>query len=228
MDRGDRQKPEVIWRDGLTPVSPRFDDPFFSHGDGLAETRHVFLAGNDLPERFHDGFQIAELGFGTGRNALAAALAWTAAGQSGALRFTSFEAYPLAADDIARALGNWPELLALAGPLVRQWRTGARRIDLPGLELTVIEGDARRTLPDWTGQADAWFLDGFSPARNPEMWEADLLLEVGRHTRPGGTVATYSAAGIVRERLAAAGFLMERVPGHGAKRHMSRGRRRLS
>lgn len=214
----------IVWHDSV-PVSTRYDDPYFSRGDGLAESRHVFLSGNNLPARFRPGFHIAELGFGTGLNALVAAMAWTASGCAGTLRFTSFEAFPLTAAQIARALGRWPDLAPLADRLVSAWADGARRIALPGLDLAVIEGDARITLPVWEGCADAWFLDGFSPARNPELWEADLMCAVARHTAPDGSFATYSAAGAVRRRLAAAGFAVERCPGFGHKRHMSRGRR---
>lgn len=211
------------WRDGVIPVSLQFDDPYFSLNDGLSETRHVFLAGNNLPARFTDGFHIAELGFGTGLNMLATLIAWTATGQAGRLRFTSFEAYPMQADEIARALDHFPEARAVADPFLTAWAQGAREIALPGLDLTVIEADAREALPHWAGQADAWFLDGFSPAKNPELWSPALMAEVGRHTRVGGTFATYTAAGHVRRGLAEAGFIVERQPGHGRKRHMSLG-----
>ena len=87
----------------------------------------------------------------------------------------------------------------------------------------MIVGDARVTLPDWSDRADAWFLDGFSPAKNPELWSEDLMAEVARHTAPGGTFATYTAAGFVRRGLQAAGFQVERAKGYGHKRHMSRG-----
>ena len=90
-------------------------------------------------------------------------------------------------------------------------------------DITVILGDARQTLPQWQGQADAWYLDGFSPARNPELWSPELLAEVARHTRPHGSFATYTAAGHVRRALQAAGFQVERRPGYGQKRHMTRG-----
>ena len=93
----------------------------------------------------------------------------------------------------------------------------------PDFELHVIYGDARAALPRWDGQADAWYLDGFSPAKNPELWEEDLLAEVGRHTAAGGTCATYTAAGFVRRGLEAAGFTVERTQGFGRKRHMTRG-----
>lgn len=208
---------------GPVPVSRRHADPYFSLRGGLAEARHVFLAGNGLPGRFRAGFRIAELGFGTGLNLLAAWAAWRAAGVAGALRFTSFEAAPLPAAAIARALGPLPEFSGLLPHLLAAWSAGARRFVAPGLEAEVIVGDARATVPRWTGQADAWFLDGFAPARNPEMWEPALLAAVGRRTAPGGTVATYSAAGAVRRGLADAGFAMERRPGFAGKRHMSRG-----
>ena len=209
----------LAWRDGVVPVSRRFDDPYFSLNDGLAETRHVFLAGNDLPGRFCDGFQVAELGFGTGLNLLATVMASGGA----ALRYCSFEAYPMDAADIERALAAFPEARAVAGAFLRLWGLGQRRFDLGRVEVEVIVGDARETLPVWDGVADAWFLDGFSPAKNPELWSDEVMDQVGRHTVSGGTFATYTAAGHVRRRLSAAGFAVERVAGHGTKRHMTRG-----
>ena len=216
------QRADVAWRDGVIPVSTRFDDPYFSLNNGLAETRHVFLAGNQLPDRLRDGFHVAELGFGTGLNLLALAALWRDMGAPGVIRFTSFEAFPMAAAEMGRALTAFPALADMAAPLVAQWGAG-QRITRPGVEAEIIIGDARQTLPRWQGQADAWFLDGFSPAKNPELWSADLMAEVARHTAPGGTFATYTAAGHVRRALAAAGFAVERAPGHAGKRHMSRG-----
>lgn len=218
---GGEQGQELDWREGVIPVSRLFDDPYFSLNDGLAETRHVFLAGNGLPARLRDGFHIAELGFGTGLNLLALALI-VPPGLT--LRFTSFEAYPLPAADIARALEHFPQARAVADPFLDQWAEGATRLTLPGIEAEVIIGDARDTLPRWQGRADAWFLDGFSPAKNPELWSEALMAEVARHTAPQGTFATYTAAGHVRRALAAAGFAVERHPGHGRKRHMTVGR----
>ena len=212
---------EVDWRDGIVPLSRRFDDPYFSMANGLDETRHVFLGGNGLPARLRSGFQIAELGFGTGLNLLATLIACD--GQPGPVRYTSFEAYPMAADDIARALAAFPEALAVAGDYLRQWAAGARQMRLGPLEVEVIIGDARDTLPAWQARADAWYLDGFSPAKNPQMWSGDLMAQVAAHTAPGGTFATYTAAGHVRRALSDAGFTVTRQPGHGTKRHMSTG-----
>ncbi|MDR7123401.1 tRNA (5-methylaminomethyl-2-thiouridine)(34)-methyltransferase MnmD [Pseudotabrizicola sp. 4114] len=213
------------WRDGVIPVSRRFDDPYFSLHDGLAETRHVFLAGNGLPDRLCDGFQIAELGFGTGLNLLAVLIAWATTGRAGTVRFTSFEAYPMRAADIARALAHFPEAQAVAPEFLAHWASGAHQFRLSGVEVEVIIGDARETLPAWRGAADAWFLDGFSPAKNPELWSPEIMAEVGRHTAPGGTCATYTAAGHVRRSLSDAGFTVTRQPGHGRKRHMTTGTR---
>lgn len=210
----------LTWRDGVIPVSTRFDDPYFSLNDGLAETRHVFLAGNDLPMRLRSGFQIAELGFGTGLNLLASLMVCP---PDVPLHFTSFEAYPLTAAEIARALDHFPAARAVADPFLAAWAKGARSFQLGPIAVQVIIGDARETLPDWAGQADAWFLDGFSPAKNPELWSDEIMAQVARHTATGGTFATYTAAGHVRRALASAGFAVDRIQGHGTKRHMSRG-----
>ncbi len=216
------QRAEIDWRDGGVPVSTRFDDPYFSLENGLAETRHVFLAGNGLPGRFCDGFHIAELGFGTGLNFLTTVLAWQDAGCDGVLHFTSFEAFPMAPEDMAKAHAAFPELAEVAAQLLKVWKADAREIEFPGgVFLSVIQGDARATLPAWQGRADAWYLDGFSPAKNPELWGADLMTQVGTHTNPGGTVATYTAAGFVRRGLADAGFDVTRQSGYGRKRHMT-------
>jgi tRNA U34 5-methylaminomethyl-2-thiouridine-forming methyltransferase MnmC len=222
MDRRAAQRAELTWR-GAVPVSLRYDDPYFSLADGLAEADHVFLAGNGLPERFRPGFRVAELGFGSGLNALAAARAWSARSLPGVLCLTSFEAAPLAPADMARALARWPELAPWSVPLIAAWERGEREIALPGLALTVIEGDARTVLPRWTGTADAWFLGGFGPARSRELWEAPFLAEVARHTRGGGTCATHSAAGAVRAALGAAGFAVARTAGFGGRRRMTCG-----
>ena len=207
----------VTWSDQGLPVSAAFDDPFFTGGP--AEVAHVFLAGNGLPGRLCDGFQVAELGFGTGLNLLVLAQAWPG---PGTIRFTSFEGLPMAAADMARALA--PFDLPGTGALVAQWAEGAgpvRDLTLPGVAARVILGDARQTLPGWDGRADAWFLDGFAPARNPDLWGEALLAQVAAHTAPGGTAATYTAAGHVRRALAAAGFAVDRVPGYGRKKHMT-------
>ena len=218
------QRAELEWRDGV-PIATAFDDPYYSLDNGLAETEHVFLAGNDLPARFGGDFQIAELGFGTGLNLLVTWALWDKARRPGTLRFTSFEAFAMAPQDMRDALRHFPQLAPFAETLLAEWTPGDGPKQLSeGPLLEVITGDARQTLPAWQGKADVWFLDGFSPAKNPELWEPSLLKAVGAHTKPGGTAATYSAAGHIRRGLTDAGFAVARIPGYGRKRHMTTAR----
>ncbi|MGB1234921.1 MAG: tRNA (5-methylaminomethyl-2-thiouridine)(34)-methyltransferase MnmD [Planktomarina sp.] len=211
--------PQLEWRDGV-PFNADFDDPYYSLDDGPAETRHVFMQGNGLPDRFVDGFHIAETGFGTGLNFLVALKAWRQAGIAGHLHFTSFEAFPLEGATIRQAHAQFPEFESISSEV--NWDNHLN-VTLPDATLTVIKGDARTQIPAWDGKADAWFLDGFSPARNPELWGADLLMSVGNHTTQGGTCATYSAAGAIRQSLSDAGFDIARVAGFGRKKHMTVG-----
>lgn len=222
------QQADLEWRAsaaGAIPISRRFDDPYYSLDNGLAETRHVFLDGNALPDRFTGPLHIAELGFGTGLNFLTTLHAWQGAGAEHPLTFTSFEAFPLTADQARAALAAFPDIAPLIDALCDQWEAamaGPATV-VANATLQVITGDVRTTLPQWTGRADAWFLDGFSPAKNPEMWTPDVMQAVADHTAPGGTLATYTAAGHVRRALEQAGFEIARTAGFGRKRHMTRG-----
>ena len=190
------QRAKLSWTDGRVPVAVDFDDPYFSLDNGLEETRFVFLGGNDLPARFVDGFHVAELGFGTGLNFLATLMAWRACGASGVLRFTSFEAFPMELDDMEAALTLFPEVSGVAAEMLLALRSGGWRHDFGDAVLEVVTGDARLTLPEWRGAADAWYLDGFSPAKNPELWSPAMMQSVADHTAPNGTAATYSSAGL--------------------------------
>lgn len=221
QDQQPQPHAQLEWREDAIPVSTQFDDPYFSLENGLAETGHVFLAGNGLPDRFCDGFRVAELGFGTGLNLLAALKLWRASGVAGKLHFTTFEAFPMRPAEMLRAQAAFPEIAEVAADLAPHWSDDLHRISLPDLEFEMVRGDARVTLPTWQGAADAWFLDGFSPAKNPELWSPELMAAVGDHTVENGTAATYTAAGFVRRGLADAGFTVERVPGYGRKRHMT-------
>ena len=215
-DHDPARHPQLDWREGGVPVSTRFDDPYFSLAGGLAETRHVFLDGNGLPARLRPGFHVAELGFGTGLNCLA--LAQVAAVP---VRMTSFEGWPMSLPQLEQAHAAFPELADLSAQLRAGW--GRDVIQVGMVRLRLVLGDIAQTLPAWQGRADAWFLDGFAPAKNPGMWGADIMAHVGRCTAPGGSFATYTAAGAVRRALADAGFQVARSPGFGRKRHMSRG-----
>ena len=212
----------ISWR-GEAPFDERYGDAFHAE-DGLAEARHVSLAGCGLPGRFREGFRIGETGFGAGLNFCAAWSAWRAAGVPGALRYDGFEAHPMAPGDMARALAPFPEIAEEARALARAWAASdgpVRRIMLPGLDARVHLGDARETVPAWEGRVDAWFLDGFAPARNPAPWEPPLLRAVAARLAPGGVASSFTAAGHVRRALAEAGLRVERRPGHGRKRHMT-------
>jgi tRNA 5-methylaminomethyl-2-thiouridine biosynthesis bifunctional protein len=212
------------------PRSAQFDDIYFS-GDGLAETHHVFLAGNDLPARFSRAarFTIGELGFGTGLNFLASWDAWRRAHKppGARLHYFSVEAFPPHPDDLARAHGAWPDLRDLSVELRRRYpplQGGFHRMQFAGgVSLTLFLGDALEALGRVELAADAWFLDGFSPEKNPQMWRPELMTALAALSNDDATCATFTAAGAVRRALCAAGFDMVKRPGFGAKREMLRG-----
>jgi tRNA 5-methylaminomethyl-2-thiouridine biosynthesis bifunctional protein len=215
---------DIDWGPDGAPRSRRFQDVYFSTEGGLEETRAVFLAGCGLPDawRGRSRFVVGELGFGTGLNVLALLELWARwRPPGGRLNIFSVEAFPLAPTDAARALAAWPELKAFAAPLVARWPTaeGFHRIAWPdlgaSLDLAVME--AAQALGAWSGRADAWFLDGFSPARNPEMWRQEVLDLVAARSAPGARAATFTVAGAVRRGLEAAGFQPVRRPGFGRK-----------
>lgn len=222
---------EIDWIDDRTPRSRRFDDFYFARSDGLAESAHVFLAGVGLPERWRgrERFTVAELGFGMALNFLLTLGAWRDDSRAPTrLAYVAFEIDPPAAADLRRAVGRWPQLSAPADELLADWPPPAGWSTRPigGADLTLAIGDANALLPGWDGAADAWFLDGFSPAKNPDLWGGALLSAVFESTAPDGRFATYAAAGWVRRNLEAAGFDVSRAPGYGAKREMLKGRRR--
>lgn len=224
----------LAWKEDNIPVSVRFGDSFYSVADGRAETDHVFVRGNSLPERWPamPDCTIAELGFGTGLNFLETLRQWRICRAPGTrLHFVSFERYPLSAKQITRAHSRWPEIAELGNEFLSLWRTDLEMQTFsfePLAKLTIFLCDANSRLPQLNIRADAWYLDGFAPARNPDLWSTGLLKCVFARTVPGGTFATYSAAGWVRRNLVKAGFTVERAPGFGAKREMLRGRHPVS
>ena len=218
--------PELKWNAEGTPRAARFDDVYFAREGGLAESEAVFLSGCGLPDawRGRDRFAICELGFGAGLNVLAAWRVWKATREPHAiLHISSVEAFPLARDDAARALSHFPELADLAAQLLARWPVrgyAPQRLWFPdeGFALTLFTGAAETILSGMRGPYDAWFLDGFAPARNPEVWAGPLLKHIARLSAPGARAATFTVAGDVRRGLQAAGFRVEKKPGHGAKR----------
>lgn len=222
----------IEWRSGGQPLSRRFGDVYFSAGNGLAETRHVFLDGTGLPGAWsgRHRFTIGETGFGTGLNFLAAWDLWRRdPDRCRRLHFVSVEGYPLARRDLVRALAAWPRLTPLAVRLAEAWparQPGFHRLDFEGgaVTLTLLFGPVEDMLRALEAEIDAWFLDGFAPSRNPDMWTQAVFDQAARLSRPGTALASFTAAGHVRRGLAAAGFAVEKYPGFGAKREMLRAR----
>jgi tRNA 5-methylaminomethyl-2-thiouridine biosynthesis bifunctional protein len=216
--------PELDWSDDA-PFSREKDDVYFS-GDGLSEKRQVFLAGCGLPERWTglERFTIGELGFGTGLNFLAAMELWRKHRPSPGARldFLSFEGALMSAENGARVHARWPEMAGLSRELVARWPVRARgvqRIAFPeGVTLTLFVDDIAAALPQARASVDAWFLDGFAPSKNAEMWSAEVMAHVARLSAPDARAATYTVAGDVRRNLEAAGFAVEKKPGHGRKK----------
>jgi tRNA 5-methylaminomethyl-2-thiouridine biosynthesis bifunctional protein len=216
----------VVWDADGAPRSRAFGDVYFSSADGLAEARAVFLTGCHLPQAWsgRDRFTVGELGFGSGLNILALLDAWRRGRPPGArLQIFSVEAFLMSAEDARRALSAWPEIGDLAAALVARWprrACGFHRIEFPDLDasLDLAAMDVAQALDAWSGRADAWFLDGFSPACNPGMWSETVLAAVARRSAPGARAATFTVAGDVRRGLAAAGFTVAKAPGFGRKR----------
>jgi tRNA 5-methylaminomethyl-2-thiouridine biosynthesis bifunctional protein len=222
---------ELDWNEQGLPVSRTFGDVYFSSEGGLDEARHVFLEGNHLPQRLSDAdvFTVGETGFGSGLNFLALWQLWERVAPAQArLRFFSVEKHPLRPEDMARIHSLFPEIepygaaLRAALPLPSP---GFHRLYLADgrVQLTLMYGDALSMLREQDAQADAWFLDGFAPRLNPELWSAELAEELRRLSSGGASVATFSTSSTTQEALAGAGFALEKRPGFGRKKHMLTG-----
>ncbi len=228
------QQALLEWDEQGQPLSSQFADVYFSNENALAETRYVFLANNQLPERFaaltaDQQLVIGETGFGTGLNFLCA---WQLFEQhavaSARLHFVSVEKFPLNKADLQRALALWPELEAYAEQLLAQYvalHPGFQRLVFANgrIILTLLIGDALELFGQLDGQIDAWFLDGFAPAKNPDMWTPELFAELARLSHAHTTLGTFTSTGYVRRRLNDAGFKMKRVPGLGKKWEVLKG-----
>ncbi|MET0355359.1 MAG: bifunctional tRNA (5-methylaminomethyl-2-thiouridine)(34)-methyltransferase MnmD/FAD-dependent 5-carboxymethylaminomethyl-2-thiouridine(34) oxidoreductase MnmC [Cellvibrio sp.] len=239
----DIKNAHIEWDTDGQPISSEFGDVYFSKANGLEETRHVFLHHNQLAERFSSlkntqHFTIAETGFGSGLNFLAAWDLWLkTAPESAQLHFVSVEKFPLHKTDLSRALSLWPELKNLADLLIAEYPvfvgSSFHRLKFMNgrVKLTLIIDDAAAgftkllasTHPLFknTGvKVDAWFLDGFAPSKNPQMWSDELFERIECLSKTGTTAATFSAAAIVKNGLKAAGFSIQKVAGFGRKREM--------
>src|SRR5688572_15859324 len=211
-----------------TPYSAEYGDVYHSDESGPGQARHVFLGGNDLPRKWSDArvYTILETGFGLGLNFLATWQAWREdAARPGRLHFVSIEKHPFNREGLSALHVRYPELAPLAGELQTAWP-----LALPGLHrlefergrvvLTLAVGDIAGVLPQLRLAADAFYLDGFAPSRNPEMWTGAVMKALSRLARPGATLASYTTARVVRDALSAAGFQSVLRPGFGRKRHM--------
>jgi len=220
------RSPRLIWTDEGAPRSGRFDDVYFSQQDGLAETRAVFLTGCGLPGAWagRDRFTVGELGFGTGLNIAALLDLWRSEGPTRArLHIFSVEGFPLQRAEAERALSAWPELGEATEALLSAWpepTPGFHRLDLPAFNATLdlAVGEVGEALAQWSGQADAWFLDGFAPSTNPAMWSEAVMDGIAARSAPGARAATFTVAGSVRRGLAERGFSVAKRTGYGRKR----------
>lgn len=223
-------KADLDW-DKNTPRSIFFDDIYFS-GNGFDESQHVFLNGNGLAARFAaaNRFAIAELGFGTALNLLATWALWQRTKKSVGARldFVSIEKYPLSSGALRRAAEAWPTLAPLSEKLIKALppvTPGFHYLSLANdVRLTLAYGEVSQILANIDGRFDAWYLDGFAPAKNPDMWREALFGEMARLSKPGATFSTFTVAGAVRRGLTAAGFSVERRAGYGRKREMLTGK----
>jgi tRNA 5-methylaminomethyl-2-thiouridine biosynthesis bifunctional protein len=230
-------KPE--WRNGQ-PYNPDFADVYFSADNGLAESEHVFIQHNQLLERFKQvaaqavdnnasQFVIAETGFGSGLNFLLTVKHWLQHSHaSQTLCFYSLEHAPFCLQDLQRAQQAWPQLAEFAQALQQAYQVASDGFHLLELfsgrvRLVLMIGEAEQMLGQCQASVDAWFLDGFAPALNQQMWSRGLFQQIKRLSRPGTTFSTYTAVGDVRRGLADVGFAVQKVAGCGNKRHMLKG-----
>ena len=199
------------WAENDTIENPDFGDVYFQRGQGMAEKRHVFLEGNRLPVRFAappgDIFHIAELGFGSGLNFLLTAQLWRAVAPPQArLVYVAVEKHPILKEDLVRLYAAWPELAEDAAAVLAQYPPlieGFHHIHAADrrVRLMLAFGDVADVLPEVSGAFDAWYLDGFTPAKNPAMWSENLYPLIAARTKPGGTAATFSVAFSLRPRV---------------------------
>lgn len=218
-----------------TPISTAFDDVYFSKAGGLDETHYVFLQGNGLPTRFgnltdHQSFVIMETGFGTGLNFLATCLLWSkTAPPTARLYFVSTEKYPLSASDLQKALHIWQdhtELKEQIDKLLTQYPmalSGCHRLHFGAITLDLWLGDAYESFCQMhtkTGLVDAWFLDGFAPSKNSELWSPQIFEQIARLSKPNATLATFTSAGFVKRALQSIGMTVVKIKGFGRKREM--------
>lgn len=232
-DKNNILRSDISWKNDTTPFSNEYGDVYFSAESGLYESQYNFIDSNNLQERFltQDNFSIGETGFGTGLNFTLACKLWLKISPSSThLFFTSFEKHPLPLDDFAQSASNWPELTEAYKellPLYTELRPGNNILQLPQLRTTlnIVIGDIRDTISSIESSSiDCWFLDGFAPSLNPEMWSDTVINNIARAAKKGSTFGTFTAAGNVRRSMLKHGFEVVKKPGFGKKREMIYGK----
>ena len=217
--------PQLDWSRPGTPAATDFGDIYFSVDGGLAETEAVFLKACGLPEGWQNRrrFIIGELGFGSGLNFLAAWRLWEETKpKNGRFHFVSIEKFPFDAEQLTQALSAWPELEKYSAELIAAWPgrvKGFHRLHFGDVTLTLIHDDIANALDELDTKIDAWFLDGFSPAKNPDMWSSEIMIKLAKVSAPGARLGTFTVAGAVRQALSDAGFIAEKKEGFSRKRH---------
>ena len=220
---------EYSWTEEGTLYSEEYSDLYFSDGHGLEETKHVFIEGNNITARLQENdLVIGELGFGTGLNFLATWKNWADNGRAHRLTFISCEKHPLSLSLLADSHEHFPELAELSLQLRQKWpltETGFHTLEFEQgrVVILLLLGDVVEVFKQLEAKVDAWYLDGFTPASNPEMWSEDVFKQIAWHSHKGTTLTSYTAAGFVRRGLKAVGFEISRVKGHGKKLHMTSG-----
>ncbi len=229
------QPAHIQFSDGVA-FSEDFNDYYFSKQSGIEETRYVFLENSQLSKRWHTlknhHFSICETGFGTGLNFLCTWDLWLKNSRAhDQLHFISVEKHPIKKTDLQKILNHWPEFSTLSEqlliqypPMVAGWHTlhFQPNPQRGTMTLQLFFGDIESWLPQIQGPIDAWFLDGFAPAKNPDMWHDTLFLTMAKLTKAQGTVTTFSAASQIKHSLTAAGFSLEKTTGFGKKREMGK------
>ncbi|WP_299973489.1 bifunctional tRNA (5-methylaminomethyl-2-thiouridine)(34)-methyltransferase MnmD/FAD-dependent 5-carboxymethylaminomethyl-2-thiouridine(34) oxidoreductase MnmC [uncultured Pseudoteredinibacter sp.] len=234
---------DIRWEEDQHPICQRFDDYYFSSDNGLEETQHNFIRPSQLESRFkqlgeNEVFRLAETGFGTGLNFLTTWQLWQQSNNNSKLEFYSFEKYPLNRQQLSKALEQWSSLSAEIKQLCEAYPSltspGWHRLEFPSVSLNLFIGDVAEGLKElyhsqhprfaqYNRKINAWFLDGFAPAKNPDMWRAEVLQSIAELSMDGASLATFTAASAVRKGLIALGFDMQKSSGYGLKREMMSG-----
>ncbi len=236
---------QIRWLESGEPFSEQFQDFYFSTDGGLQETEYVFLQQNGFPRRFADPqsrlLKIGETGFGTGLNFLVTAYHFLKSTRlNSTLSYTAIEKYPLSKSQLEQVYytfnRTWPQLTACCSELLQYYPEDFNRSNnsvqfklfAGRIVLNLIIDDAATGLKQFLAlnknqKMDAWYLDGFAPAKNPEMWHQDLFKTLAKLSRTGTTISTFTSAGMVRRGLIEAGFKMSKVPGLGKKREILSG-----